>query len=269
MANIATGFVRLFPKHDPHPHLLPVGDILRLLCGWEGRSYHVPVFVRQNEFSLVTDFQFGDKWAAYHGIEEVWEQYRSDLEAIWWRNYDSGGDHDSIGWIDEAGPSHTLPGHNPRWCCYGFDHLRITWQRGHAIFGVGMPWDKDAYVTSIAIRGSYRAGNDRCNLLLGDPDRSPMPTPTTLTRGYDTDQLTWDLDEFRPPFAQLLSICQTHAESVEFLWNQRLVRCQRSAIHGASGRRYWQNYSLDDWDNCVDADWLAFSGLSFATDPAE
>src|SRR5260221_14582850 len=107
MANIATGFVRLFPKNRSY---LLVGDILTLLCGWTGNSYHVPIVVRQDEFSLVTDFQFGDKWRAIHGNRDIWKKYQSMLEALWWRDFDDGGDHDLIGWIDATGKSQS------EWC---------------------------------------------------------------------------------------------------------------------------------------------------------
>ncbi len=263
MANIATGFVRLFPKEN---HLLQVGDILSLLCNWHGDSYHVPIFVRQNEFSLVTDIQFGDRWETAHGLDDVWNKHSEALKALWWRNFNDGGDHDNIGWIDDTGSSNGLPEHTPKWCRYGFDHMRITWKSDKLVDDFGLSWDKQDGTWNLEINGSYRAGNDRCNLLLRDQDIKPMPTLTTLTRGRRTDRLYWDNDEFTPRLSQLLLSCEEQADTIEFFWKQRLVRLQRSPQNTGSQRRYWQDFCLDDWDNCVDDDWLVFNELSFTPD---
>jgi hypothetical protein len=260
MANIATGFVRLIPKTNDF-YDLPVGDILKLLLSsWEGKSYHVPIFVRQDEVTLVTDFQFGGKWGVTYEAKEVWYEYESVLEAIWLREYDAGGDHDRIMWLDHTDASYQ----QIKRCRYGFDSMRITWKINRVPDDFGLQWTKSENAWSLAVQGSYFAGNDRCSLGLYDPGNTPMKTLTTLTRGRGIeDELVWVLDEFQLMPTDLISHVQDSTDIVEFFWKGRLVRIQKreATIRYPSlqSKPGWHEYCLDDWDNCVDSDWLAFN----------
>src|SRR5262245_494627 len=100
-----------------------------------------------------------------------------------------------------------------------------------------MMWVKQDHIWSLDIKGSYRAGNSRCNLLLNDDDS--IPTSTTATNGRPTGRLYWDGDEFEPLLSQLFIDCQEKAETVEFFLKHRLVRLQRPATRPVAQRRYW------------------------------
>lgn len=263
MANIATGFVRLIPT--PQSQYLPVGDILNLLCsGWRARSYHVPIFVRQNEITLVTDIQLGGRWSVTPQTYKVWMKYRSVLESIWIREFDSGADHDTMVHINHDNYFFYEYKDNFRLCRYGFDHIKITWKPDFIPFEINSHWIKDGDVWSIAMKGSYLAGNDRCLLLLSDAEVTSMKTLTSLTPGRNLERLSWpwDFDELQPLPTEVFSHIENNAVSVEFYWKQRLVRLRRrEGKIRSSWQVGWRQYCLDDWDNCVDKDWLAFSLL--------
>jgi len=71
--------------------------------------------------------------------------------------------------------------------------------------------------------------------------------------------LTWNEDQFQPLLPDLLAACQESAQRIELFWQGRPVRVRYPAIKAGTSRRYWEEYSMDDWDNCVDENWLTFN----------
>ncbi len=253
MANIGTGFIRLIPKL-PIREYLKVGEILNQLLTWDGMSYHVPVFVRQHETTFVTDIQLGGKYSGTGGVQDVWDEYAELLDAIWWCNFNDGGDHDIIGWITAKEDSLRRPNHGAIRSRYGFDRLEITWKPGGVQLDTAdYAWEKSLDSWTLRITGSYYAGNDRCSLLM---DIDPvMPTQTTATRGLESDISYWHLDEFEPSDIQdILNAYNADAARIAFYWRDRCVQLKERDHHTK-----WRTYHMDDWDNCVDPNWLAYT----------
>lgn len=253
MGNIVTGFVRLIPKSGSFNYL-PIGDMVTRLCTWYGGlTYHVPVFVRQNEFTLTTDIQFGAKWSIMTGVDAVWALHGSLLNALWWRAHDEGSDHDVIGSIDHTNPDQEPSETEDRLCRYQYDALQITW-RTPPEDDLGLAWRREGAVWSLQTGGSYRADNSRCRLGLDTDYWRTMPTTTSLARSSGDKTLSWSNDELIPP-PGLLPLCQQYAESIRFLWKGRAVRVHARVVDDIGER--WDTFNLDDWDNCADPQWLA------------
>jgi len=189
--------------------------------------------------------QRGEKWSPT-GVIQAWERYSHLLQALWVRWYDDGGDHDVIFPYPTGGYTER------EWCRYGFDRVRIS---GAA--GLGADLEKDGWYSEgpgtwgATIRGSYLAGNDRCDLLVEHPK---LASPTTPARGQACGSGTtfrWAGDDIPAALVRHERAIVAGGAAVEFRWRGRPTR-----VYQRRGDRWWGWY-LDDWDNCVAPGWLA------------
>jgi hypothetical protein len=243
MANIATvataAIVRRgVPRGRVTPHAL-----LRAMTRFYGRSYCVPAWGYDDYPRGRVYAQHGEKWSPT-GVVRAWERYGQFLEAIWVRWYDDGGDHDAFFAYTAAGFGAS------DWCRYGFDRVRVSGADAlvrNLEHGSWRPDGPGAWAADIG--GSYRAANDRCNLLFDHP---PLPGRTTPVRGQMLGRgtLRWAEDGMSAAVARLEPAVLAGAVAVEFCWRGRVTR-----VYQRRGERWW-GWCLDDWDNCVADGWL-------------
>jgi hypothetical protein len=91
-----------------------------------------------------------------------------------------------------------------------------------------------------------------------DPAVLPLPTPTTPTVGGE------EPTGVDPPWLASLTAGESTAVSVEYHWRGRLVH---RASFQVMERYYettpdWHHRSADHWDNCLDPDFLRFTGAT-------
>lgn len=238
MANIATVQTVAFLKPGAARDRVSAHGLLRAATRYFGRSYCVPPWHFDDYPLRCLYVQHGEKWSPT-GVERVWERYADQLDAIWVRWSDSGGDHDRIfRFAGSFGDS--------RLCRYRFDAVRLYTSE---VPGAG--WRLvQPYVWETDRSGTYLADNDRCDLLADFPRMPSRTTPARARYGP-----TWELavlDEFSSSARELEPLVNACAEGVEFCWHGRPTRAYQRR-----GER-WLQWNLDDWDNCCDPGWLQY-----------
>ncbi|MBF6412786.1 hypothetical protein [Nocardia cyriacigeorgica] len=260
MANIATVFVRMNLR-DPADELAGQ-EVLDDVLG-SGGTYHVPTWSRRTDDVL--DVQFGAKWGAGGLAEKLWARWSTRVTSVWVRWYDDGGDFDDI----EHRPvsrsmrerkEYTYRGGTwIRRCRYRYNGIRVSWRTelpGAATLG-GFLWRRDGTALVAGAAGDYLAGNDRCDLS-DDPE---IHTPTTPARslfsfegGLDHELYRWWREAGLPGSLSDddLSLILSCGDRLELLWDGRPVMVMLAENSPGT----WRVYSLDDWDNCADPDFL-------------
>jgi hypothetical protein len=261
VTNIFTDFIRVYARPDSHIDEVEAQWIAWTLLG-PGGSRWIPVRIRRGPEGRYAEVQYGSsKSPDIVGFCDDYIGYR--YSAIWGRHFDEGGTEDVI-WQDHVN-------HGPRrFCRYGFDEVRVTTVDGRPPAEPEASWQRHRDGTwRLRVAGSYRAGNDRSasvgpsatpatDLPDPDPELLPLPTPTTPTIG-DGDLVSID-----PPWLAPLADGHPAATLIEFHWRGRLV-------HRASFQmieRYletspeWHHRCADDWDNCLDPEFLRFTGAT-------
>jgi hypothetical protein len=128
----------------------------------------------------------------------------------------------------------------------------------------------------LEVAGSYRTGNDRSADVgpcatpathLPDPDPAVLPLPTPTTPTTDGEEPA-GID---PPWLACLTGGESTAVSLEYHWRGRLVH---RASFQVVERYYettpdWHHRSADHWDNCLDPDFLRFTGATDLLAPEE
>ena len=243
MANIATVAVAAVVKPDVPRGRVTVRGLIRAMTHYSGSTYHVPVWGFDDYPRRCLYTQHGEKWSPT-GVDLAWRRYGEFLDSMWVRWYDDGGDHDELFRFEgDYGPN--------AWCRYAFDSVRVLAATGMEPGALGPGWHEvRPGVWESAVGGTYLAGNDRCNLLLGDPVLPGRTTPV-CGRMCARGGLHWSATELSPAVAELAPALTPLAEGVELLWRRRPVQ-----IYRRRGERWW-SWNLDDWDNCFDTGWLA------------
>jgi hypothetical protein len=236
MANIGTITVRFYPRERQgfKQGELQEAYILRLLLG-DSFSYCVPIYMDYGDYWRYFDVQYGSRWAGAGGVDAVIKKYGHLFDRTWVRSSDDGCDSDKVVCWDDENPF--------RKCRYGVDRIKIysqhppdeNWQA-----------DSDGWVLSIA--GSYCTLNSRTSM--GD---SLCPLPTLTTPTYESRGL---YDLMPAHFAQVYDTLPKEQYRIEYLWEHRVVHASFPRDPQGCQTKPWVDYSLDYWDNCVDADYL-------------
>lgn len=253
MQNVVTTQVRLFLRH--HGDVPPIDVYMPLLYNSGRGSYHVPVHVRQNFIDPYIDIQFG---AANYpdGVMQLWNDCKDYFDAIWVRYYAEDQDHDVMFSIDDNGKT------DDRLCRYGFDHVRVTWlptdvPPPSTVFGTGLGWKTKDNLWGLNTRGSYLAANFRGELCHDEPKLRPGVGTSTTSSCLMAGGLNWRYYDIRPTqLSDFIEQYHDNLRKVEFYWKRRLVRAD--VIHPDEPRWGWSFFSLDDWDNCLDPDYLNY-----------
>ncbi|GAA4504238.1 hypothetical protein GCM10023191_058210 [Actinoallomurus oryzae] len=262
MSNIFTDFVRVYAQPRRHITMVEAQWIAWTLLG-PGGSYWVPVHIRCGPEGRYADIQYGSGKSS--GIVDFCEDHVGywRYSTIWCRHFNEGGDQDVIWWEDvNDGPR--------RFCRYGFDEVRVTTVDGRPPAVPEAPWRRHRDGSWwLEVAGSYRTGNDRSDDVgpcatptmdppVPDPAVLPLPTPTTPTVGGE------EPTGVDPPWLASLTAGESTAVSVEYHWRGRLVH---RASFQVMERYYettpdWHHRSADHWDNCLDPDFLRFTGAT-------
>jgi hypothetical protein len=249
MSNIGTISVRFYPRDRQRFKQGELNEayILRLLLGDEF-SYCVPIYMDYGSFWRYFDVQYGSRHASSHAVDAVVKKYGHLLDRTWVRSSNEGGDYDYVvSWNDDTAP---------RKCRYGVDRIKI-----YSPHPPDESWlaDGDGWVLSIS--GSYCTLNSRDSL---GGDR--LCFITTLTTPTNEDSGLYDL--MPENFVRFHKMLQKDRYRIEYLWNDRVVHASFPwEDHRFSDLESWLEYSLDYWDNCVDADYLQYQNTMPELDP--
>ncbi|MFF2552517.1 hypothetical protein ACFVUS_16045 [Nocardia sp. NPDC058058] len=269
MSNIFTDFVRVYAQtgHSiQHSEAEWIAAMLIDFARGDHRSvgsYWVPVWFRVAEDMSYADIQYGSGKSL--GMMDFLDQLNAErYRAVWVRHYDEGGDQDVIAchYPDDEG----------RFCRYGFDEVRVSSAGARPSFAPERDWRRhEDGAWGLTVSGSYRTGNGREDMEIGPCaglTRSPSPqtesalsTPTTPCYYGDT------LAAIDPPWLEALADASPELTLVEFRWQGRVVH--RARMEDTEWGREWEHRSADDWDNCLDAEFLRFTGVEDALVPPE
>jgi len=269
MANIVTVMAAAIVRNGVERGRVTAHGLLRAMATYTiqhppryGRSYFVPMWSFDDYPRRCIYTQHGNKWSP-HGVPRAWKRFGRYLDALWVRWNDGGGDHDLIFQHDKYG------GWKSRKCRYGFDAIRVTASDGFDGRALEADWHSIASNIWIAdFQGSYLAVNNRTDLIRDHPCLPSRTTPvrarmhTRFPRAMaPISSFEWALDDLPASLVKLESALVTKATAVEFLWRGRVTRAyRRIQLDNEYGRlgKIWWGWCLDDWDNCVDTEWLAY-----------
>jgi hypothetical protein len=265
VSNIFTDFVRVYPQHG---HLIDRVEAMWItwaLLGPRG-SYHVPVVTQLGPEGSYADIQYGSGKSA--DIVDFCEDnvgYR--YRAVWGRRFDEGGDEDVI-WQDDvnAGPR--------RYCRYGFDEVRVVSTGEQPPVAAELPWRRGSDGSwRLPVAGSYRTGNDRAAEVGAAAVPGDVPVPRGAGRSGEP------LLALDPPRLGPLADRLPGVALVDFSWRGRLVHRAGAGRNPEGAARQgppaaqdwaggdpegdgWRHHCADGWDNCLDPDFLRFTGAT-------
>jgi hypothetical protein len=237
MANIGTISVRFYPRDRQRFKQGELNEayILRLLLGDEF-SYCVPIYMDYGSHWRYFDVQYGSRWAGTGAVDDVIKKYGHLFDRTWVRSSDDGSDCDNVVcWDDD---------NSFRKCRYGTDRIKI-----YSPHPSDENWLADGDGWILSIDGSYLTLNSRAAVL---GDRSPLSTLTTPT---EDDTRLYDL--MPADFARFCETLPKDRHRIEYFYQERIVHASfphRDEFY----TEQWREYSLDYWDNCVDADYLQY-----------
>jgi hypothetical protein len=257
VSNIFTDSVRVYAGRDHRIDEVEAEWITWMLLGPRG-SYHVPVVTRGGPQGRYVDIQYGSGKSA-DIVDFCADQIGGHgYSAIWGRRFDEGSDADEI-WSDHVsdGPR--------RYCRYGFDEVRVTATGERPPVASHAPWQRRPDGSwRLPVAGSYRTGNDRHadvgpsaapGTVLSEPASTALPTPTTPNSWGEA------LIGIDPPWLGPLADEHPGVTHIEYRWRGRLVHRARVDDDDLDGRA-WQHRCADDWDNCLDPEFLRFTGTT-------
>ncbi|HEU4410353.1 MAG TPA: hypothetical protein VFS43_34180 [Polyangiaceae bacterium] len=259
-AAVATVSVRLIRGGDAPPgegRWPSIGHarVLEALMGPDGDTRGgVPLWADYRQGGRCLDVQYGAPPDATGGPGRLWPLVAAESEALWVRSSLSAAPFDTVSHLTAEGET------PPRLCRYGFDEVRIRWAPGSQPPPLPpLPVTTDGGTWHLRARGSYLTGNDR-----GAPDEPVLglPSPTTwVHRGCPLERL---LPE---GLVTLGPVLRAGASRVDYFYHGRLVHRSVREAPGQPGEDLrWREYSLDDWDNCLDRALLRLLGRPHLTD---
>lgn len=263
MSNIFTESIRVYARQDSVIEPAESEWITWMLMGPTG-SYWVPVFTRRHPSGRYADVQFGS--GKGNGIGHFWESFGYRYQMMWGRCFDEGKTVDEI-WRDDVEGSR-------RYCRYGFDQVRVATVGDRPPVAPDAPWRRQPDGSwTLTVDGSYHAGNDR-SMSVGSAatpaSACPEPGPTALATPTTPAENGGPLECIEPAWLAPLADEHPAVTLIEYRWRGRLVhRARRDASDDPEEAPYWQHRCADDWDNCLDADFLRAAGAGDLRAPAE
>lgn len=259
MANIVTGFFRLYCRGDWHQAHVSRKRLLKtLFTSWNGHSYYVPAWSRRISPQII-ELQGGFKWSIGSGVSYLQERFGERLEAIWAREFDEGSDTD---WIlyDPCSNKGSQDFGEPYGgkCRYGCDRVELHW-RPEAPLSL-----QDQRV--FPCNASYLGLNNRCFLRGELPPYIRTPTTPALPSAVHGFSFSGSIHEdwgpiFPSSLMNLRSAINQYATHVDYFWRGRLVQ------RHLPWRDVWLTYYADGWDNCLDEAWLHWQDKHQASRP--
>lgn len=261
MSNIYTEFARLYFRPGITLTAPEAEDLLERILDERG-SYWVPVTYDVSDPRFI-DYQYGSgKSAGLHNLEA---EQLSLFEEIWVRLADEGSDKDVIyQWSPMLGDTYPDGYPRKRPCRYAFDEIEIvlTEKKRKAWIPSGVPWKITPNGYKAACLGTYLTLNTRNDMDLGPCAR--LHTPRKPADGFSSPSTScYDLALLTLPGAQaelakLLELEQSGIARIELRYWGRVVHVAQWAPHrhDENGTE-WQQRSGDDWNNCVDEEFVA------------
>lgn len=265
MSNIYTEHARLYLR--PGLTITPpeVEALLDRVLGERG-SYWVPVWYGLSAPSYL-DLQYGSgKSAGLHNLEP---EELSRFEEVWVRSANEGDDFDLVlEWAPELGESAYDGYPRRRPCRYGFDEVWLVLREDHRQKWrpEGLSWEETAAGLRAPCAGSYLALNERIDMEVGacarldaGVKRTPggFPTPTTPCHG---SRPLWDMIA-EGDLARLVEQGHEAILSMDLRYGGRVVhRVEWGRRQEGSTRNRRVHRSADDWDNCVDEEFVRLRG---------
>ena len=235
-----TIFVRLVradraPTGAPWPGRSHVKIIETLTQQTGGYSVGIPLWADYREGGRCYDVQVGVENDPAPEVERLWERIHEDVQSIWVRAFDATRDVDHIFAVGAAGAT------EKRRCRYAFDEVRIRFREGFSPPRISLVSPAENGEWLLSATGAYLCGNDRS---LHGAKMMLTSLTTLVSRGTAVDRL-------RPAaLAEWLTANGEQAENLDFFWKERLVHRRLKPADS------WRDFSLDDWDNCVDEAFL-------------
>ncbi|MFB7721645.1 hypothetical protein [Nocardia sp. NPDC056100] len=269
MSNIFTDFVRVYahPGHRiQHSEAEWIAAMLIDFARGDHRdvgSYWVPVWFRVAEDRSYADIQYGSGKSL--GMEDFLQVLNTErYRAVWQRQNNEGGSQDVI--------SRNHPEGESSLCRYGFDEVRVRSAAARPPCAPDQDWHRNADdIWRLAVPGSYRTGNERADMKIGPLaglTRPPSPqTESSLTTPTTPCYFGDRLAAIDPPWLEPLADEPPDSTLVEFRWRGRIVH--RARMEDTEWGRDWEHRSADDWDNCLDAEFLRFNGAEDTLVPPE
>jgi hypothetical protein len=254
MANIATVFVRveLSPKREQG--LTPADLFEVLLQGFDGETYHVPLW--EHATTTLLDVQYGAKWGPSPYVEDLWEEFGGQLSSVWVRWNDGSGLPDALMYrtADTADPM-------PRRCPYWLDEIRLTPAFGPMpALAATSGWSATPTGWH-SVTGPCRrfADNERTwGSLYVDPG---VPTTTSTTPAatnwlHSEDWFTYYWPNIALPETVTAQIAAHDGQlhRVEVCWRGKPV--ETSIRMGTGPDDGWTFWASDDWTTCADEGFL-------------
>ncbi|WP_174547304.1 hypothetical protein [Nocardiopsis dassonvillei] len=266
MSNVYTNFLRVIPRPGRRIERCEAEEVIGRVLNGRG-SYNVPVTVRLAADGSLLDIQAG--CGKSPGFYDFWDEHHGRYTCMWERFFDDGGLQDTITYHGQEGGTD----HGVFW--YGFDEVRVLGAAEHlpdlgVPFVHWKPFGDGAWRADVS--GRYQTGNDRTDIEKAGPcsmkvewnppvmDVAPggLATPTTPSR--------WNAEIVRMEPSGLHGFVErghhgtakgSRAERVELLWRGRVVHRAQMEYETDFDEYAWEQRSADDWDNCLDPDYLA------------
>ncbi|CAL9416445.1 hypothetical protein [Nocardiopsis sp. TNDT3] len=266
MSNVYTNFLRVIPRPGRRIERCEAEEVIGRVLNGRG-SYNVPVTVRLTAGGSLLDIQAG--CGKNPGFYDFWDKHHGRYTCMWERFFDDGGLQDTITYHGQEGGTD----HGVFW--YGFDEVRVLGAAEHLPdLGVPLvhwkPFGDGAWRADVS--GRYQTGNDRTDIEKAGPcsmkvewnppvmDVAPggLATPTTPSH--------WNAEIVRMEPSGLHGFVErghhgtakgSRAECVELLWRGRVVHRTQMEYDTDFDEYVWEQRSADDWDNCLDPNYLA------------
>lgn len=266
MANICSTYIRIYPKARLYFGLeqFQLHKICaELLSGNHGYSYNTPFYSCFGEFGQYLELAYGEKHAP-GTIHNYFANNKSAIDAIFYRFYNDGDDHDYINVLsNNTALSALLKGNitETRKCRYGFDMVKFKTDTkiDHPLVSELSPnW----YQAKLS--GSYISANDYCFLL-----------HRTNFSAFKIDDHEYAL--FAPERGlicdkpSLIEQIDESADIVEYYYREKLVTyaisdgayksqypSDRNRFIGLEHEYEKFYFPFDSWYNCVDELYLKY-----------
>ncbi len=271
MANIATVFVRVDQQSGT---VVTAEDILDAAT-WRRGTYNIPFWHRRTGSLL--DVQLGTRWTGTRVLDLVWESFGEQLDSAWVRHGEDGSDDPDV--IEHR--THRTATEDlgqPRWCRFGYDSIRVRLLPSTADripdALTDLKWQVHHGWWQAPIAG-WRYGQNERKSWFADETTASRETPSTPEIAYwGLPSEEW-LDDWRSTtklpsrLIDALADAEPQLSGVELTWKGRPVAAAERIEHMATGRPTrlvtepeapWGWWSLDDWDNCVDEQFLTAFG---------